>query len=109
LAYLLGRSVQFLQQNQHWPNSEIGNIQRQKSYWSIAIGKKNTAFLWLSPMMDNNQGDESLLLPQEESPAQHHQQQNPLQHQGMQQHAFIGFGIDPNWGGFGQMMHGQPG
>lgn len=56
----------------------------------------------------DNQGEDSLVPSQEESPPQHHQQQNPLQHQGMQQ-AFIGFGIDPNWGGFSQMMHGQPG
>ena len=50
---------------------------------------------------------------------QHHhqqqQQQDSLQLQGLQQQQqqqqqqqFLGFGIDPNWGGFGQMMHGQP-
>eukprot|EP00580_Thalassiosira_gravida_P007088 CAMPEP_0201638250 /NCGR_PEP_ID=MMETSP0493-20130528/16102_1 /ASSEMBLY_ACC=CAM_ASM_000838 /TAXON_ID=420259 /ORGANISM="Thalassiosira gravida, Strain GMp14c1" /LENGTH=459 /DNA_ID=CAMNT_0048111219 /DNA_START=10 /DNA_END=1389 /DNA_ORIENTATION=- len=71
----------------------------------------------------NKEGDESLLPPpQEESPVggqQQHSNPNSLQqHQGVgggqempqQQQAFIGFGIDPNWGsGFGQMMHGHPG
>mmetsp|Transcript_12088 Transcript_12088/g.29520 ORF Transcript_12088/g.29520 Transcript_12088/m.29520 type:complete len:379 (-) Transcript_12088:181-1317(-) len=47
----------------------------------------------------DSQAKDTLLLPQDESPPQHHP--------GMQQHSFIGFGVGPNWGGFGQMM--QPG
>lgn len=54
----------------------------------------------------DNQGEDSLLPPHDDSTQQHHQQ-SPLQLQGMQQQPFIGFGIGPNWGGFGQMM--QPG
>ena len=53
----------------------------------------------------NNQGEDSPLPSHDET--LHSHQQNQLQHQGMQQQSFVGFGIDPNWGGFSQMMHGQ--
>ena len=46
------------------------------------------------------QEDPPLVPPQAAEEQELHQDPS---HQGMQQQPFLGFGMDPNWGGFGQM------
>lgn len=51
------------------------------------------------------QEDPPLVVPPQAEEQELHQDPS---HQGMQQQPFLGFGMDPNWGGFGQMGM-QPG
>lgn len=51
--------------------------------------------------------EEPPLVPPQAAEQELHQ--DPSHQEDMQQHqAFLGFGMDPNWGGFGQQMM-QPG
>ena len=50
--------------------------------------------------------EEPPLVPPQAAEQELHQ--DPSHQEDMQQQAFLGFGMDPNWGGFGQQMM-QPG